>query len=75
MKGFIKRDQSPRRLRGPSVTGPALFAAGTAFLAGLGRIRVTLDTVVVINGLDFRGIRIFLTLELGRDRIAGHSMA
>jgi len=75
MQGFIERDQRPGRIRRPRVTGPALLAAGSAFLAGLGRVVMARDAVVVINGLDFRGIRIFLTLELGRDRVAGHSMA
>jgi hypothetical protein len=75
MQGFIERNQRPGGLGRPGVTGTTLFAARAALLAGPQGVRVTRDTVVVINGLDFRGIRIFLTLELGRDRVAGHRMA
>lgn len=75
MQGFIKRDRRARSFRRPGVATAALFAARAAFFAGLGRVVVTLETVVVINCLDFRIIRVFLTLELGRDRVPGHRVA
>ena len=57
------------------MTGPALFGARSTLLAGFGRVRVTLDAVVVVNGLDFLCIRVFETLELGSNLVSGHRMA
>jgi hypothetical protein len=57
------------------MAGPTLLTAGAALLAGLGRVCVTLDAIVMVNRLDFLGIRVFLALELGRDLVFGHRVA
>ncbi|KAF5050982.1 hypothetical protein DSECCO2_423780 [anaerobic digester metagenome] len=75
VQGLVEGRQRAGRFRRPGMTCPALSALRPALFAGLGRVRVTLDAVVVVNGLDLGCGRVCLALELGRDRVTGHLVA